>query len=50
MILIWNAIPVFADIELETFNIDPKNEKLITKKTKAIVVTSIYGHLATSLK
>ncbi len=44
-ILIWNAIPVFADIELETFNIDPKKiENLITKKTKAIVVTSIYGH------
>lgn len=44
-ILVWNAIPVFADIELETFNIDPnKIEKLINKRTKAIVVTSIYGH------
>lgn len=46
-ILFWNAIPVFADIELETFNIDPnKIEKLITKKTKALVITSIYGHPA----
>ena len=32
-ILHWNAIPVFADIDYNTHNIDPKSvEKLITKK------------------
>lgn len=46
-ILIWNAIPVFADIEDETFNLDPKSiEKNITPSTKAIVVTNIFGHAA----
>ena len=50
-ILVWNAIPIFADIELDTFNIDPnKIEKLINKKTKALVVTSIYGHPANIYK
>ncbi len=44
-ILIWNAIPVFADIEDETFNLDPLSvEKNITPYTKAIVVTNIFGH------
>jgi perosamine synthetase len=44
-ILIWNAIPVFADIEDETFNLDPRSiEKNITPYTKAIVVTNIFGH------
>ena len=46
-ILVWNAIPVFADIEPETFNLDPISiEKNITKYTKAIVVTNIFGHAA----
>lgn len=46
-ILIWNAIPVFADIEDETFNLDPQSiEKNITPNTKAIVVTNIFGHAA----
>ena len=46
-ILHWNAIPVFADIELETFCICPKSiEKNITKKTKAIIVVDIFGHPA----
>ena len=46
-ILVWNAIPVFADIEDETFNIDPQSiEKNITSSTKAIVVTNIFGHAA----
>ena len=46
-ILVWNAIPVFADIEDETFNLDPVSiEKNITPYTKAIVVTNIFGHPA----
>jgi perosamine synthetase len=42
-----NAIPIFADIEKDTYCIDPKSiEKNITKKTKAIMPTHIYGHPA----
>jgi len=44
-ILHWNAIPVFADIESETFNIDPKSvEANITPYTKAIMAVDIFGH------
>jgi dTDP-4-amino-4,6-dideoxygalactose transaminase len=46
-ILFWNAIPVFADIEEDTFNLAPVSiEKNITPYTKAIVVTDIFGHAA----
>jgi dTDP-4-amino-4,6-dideoxygalactose transaminase len=46
-ILVWNAIPVFADIEPETFNLDPVSvEKNISPRTKAIVVPDIFGHAA----
>jgi dTDP-4-amino-4,6-dideoxygalactose transaminase len=46
-ILVWNAIPVFADIEAETFNLDPTSiEKNITPYTKAIMVPDIIGHAA----
>tara|TARA_Y100000741_G_scaffold357818_1_gene336145 strand:+ start:639 stop:1934 length:1296 start_codon:yes stop_codon:yes gene_type:complete len=44
-ILHWNAIPVFADIDEETYTIDPKSiEKNISKNTKAIIAVDIYGH------
>jgi perosamine synthetase len=44
-ILHWNAIPVFADIESDTFNIDPKCiEANITPYTKAIMAIDIFGH------
>jgi perosamine synthetase len=46
-ILHWNAIPVFADIEPETFNLDPKSvERCITPYTKAIMAVDIFGHSA----
>ena len=46
-ILAWNAIPVFADIDYENYNINPKDvEKKITKKTKAIMAVDIFGHSA----
>ena len=46
-ILVWNAIPVFADIEEETFNLDPESiEANITPYTKAILVSDIIGHAA----
>jgi len=46
-ILHWNAIPVFADIENETFNLDPQSvETNISPYTKAIIVTDIFGHSA----
>ncbi len=41
------AKPVFADIDPETFNINPKDiEKKITPKTRAIIVVHIYGEPA----
>ncbi len=44
-ILHWNAIPVFSDIEDETFNLNPYEiEKKITKRTKAILAADIFGH------
>lgn len=46
-ILHWNAIPVFADIDTETFNLDPKSvEANITPYTKAIMVADIFGQSA----
>jgi len=46
-ILHWNAIPVFADIESETFCLDVESvEANITSKTKAIMAVDIFGHSA----
>ncbi|MFA6062154.1 MAG: DegT/DnrJ/EryC1/StrS family aminotransferase [Gallionella sp.] len=46
-ILHWNAIPVFADIDPETFNLDPKSvEANITPYTRAIIAVDIFGHSA----
>ena len=44
-ILHWGAIPVFVDIESETFCINPdKIKEKLSKKTKAIIAVDIYGH------
>lgn len=46
-IMHWNAIPVFADIDPETFCLDPKSiEANITPYTKAIMSVDIGGHPA----
>ena len=45
--LIYGGIPVFADIEDETFCIDPeKVAAQITPKTRAIVAVNLFGHPA----
>jgi len=39
-----NAVPVFADIDFDTFNMDPKDvERRITPRTKAIMPVHLYG-------
>ncbi|MGJ4733855.1 DegT/DnrJ/EryC1/StrS family aminotransferase [Leptospira levettii] len=46
-ILHWNAIPVFADIEPNTYCIDPISiEKNISPYTKAIMAVDIFGQSA----
>lgn len=46
-ILHFNGIPVFADIDPETYNIDPaKVEMLITSRTRAIMAVDIFGQSA----
>lgn len=46
-VLHWNAIPVFADIEPDTFCLDPKSvEANITPYTRAIMAVDIFGHSA----
>ena len=43
-ILHWNAIPIFVDIDKNSFCIDPKKIKeKITKKTVAIIAVDIFG-------
>lgn len=46
-ILHWNAIPVFADIEPDTFCLDPASvEACITPHTRAIMAVDIFGQSA----
>ena len=45
--LFCGAIPIFADIEEDTFCLDPKSvEKLISPNTKVIVAVNIFGMAA----
>jgi len=44
-ILMQNAIPIFCDIETETFGIDPsKLEALISPRTKAVIAVHMFGY------
>jgi dTDP-4-amino-4,6-dideoxygalactose transaminase len=45
-VIIWEGLsPIFADIDPETFNIDPNDvEKKITDKTSAILAVHTYGN------
>lgn len=46
-ILHWNCIPVFADIDHKTFNIDPASvERHISPRTRAILAVDIFGQSA----
>lgn len=46
-ILHWNAIPVFADIDPDTYNLSASSiEKCISPYTRAIVVVDIFGQSA----
>lgn len=45
--LVYQAVPVFADISPETFCLDPKSiRERITPRTRAIVVVDLFGHPA----
>src|SRR5206468_7305004 len=44
-VLVYNAIPVFADIDPETFCISAQTiRERLTPRTKAIVIVDIFGH------
>ncbi len=46
-LLYEGAVPVFVDIEPETYNIDPEDlEKKVTPRTKAVIVVDVFGHPA----
>jgi perosamine synthetase len=46
-LLHWNVVPVFADIDIKTFNLDPADvEAKITSRTRAIVCPDIFGQSA----
>jgi dTDP-4-amino-4,6-dideoxygalactose transaminase len=46
-ILMQNAVPIFCDIEGSNFGLDPNQlSKHITKKTKAIILTHVFGYPA----
>ncbi|HXB41274.1 MAG TPA: DegT/DnrJ/EryC1/StrS family aminotransferase [Bacteroidia bacterium] len=45
--LAYGGIPVFADIDPNTFCLDPKSiQERITPRTKAIIIVHIFGHPA----
>ncbi|HOX36772.1 MAG TPA: DegT/DnrJ/EryC1/StrS family aminotransferase [Candidatus Brocadiia bacterium] len=46
-ILMQNAIPIFAEVRPDTFNMDPADvERKITDRTRAIIVVHLFGNAA----
>ena len=46
-ILVWNCVPIFADIDRETFCISTESVKsLITPRTRAVIAVDIFGQSA----
>ncbi|MFM7533349.1 MAG: DegT/DnrJ/EryC1/StrS family aminotransferase, partial [Rubrivivax sp.] len=46
-VLHWAGIPVFADIDPLTYNIDPRSvERLISPRTRAVIAVDIFGQSA----
>ncbi len=44
-VVLQNAIPVFADMDPDTFNIDPEDiERKITARTRAIMIVHLFGN------
>lgn len=42
--MVWGGVPIFADIDPNTFNLDPDDvERKITPRTKAIIVVDLFG-------
>ncbi len=47
VILYEGAVPVFVDIEPDTYNLNPEDlERKITPRTKALMVVDVFGHPA----
>ena len=45
--LAYGAVPIFADVDPETFCIDPASvEEKVTPRTRAVVVVHLFGHPA----
>jgi perosamine synthetase len=45
--VVYGGVPVFADIDPDTFCLDPKSiEAKITPRTKAVLIVHIFGHPA----
>ena len=44
-VLMSNAVPVFADIDAQTYCLDPESvTRLLTPRTKAILTVNLFGH------
>lgn len=45
--LFWGAVPVFCDVEADTYCLDPDRvEELVTERTRAVVVVDLFGQPA----